>query len=107
MTFNEVMALIMPSFIAVLFYSKLTNNSFKVFQNISYLAFFMVTTNCICYVILLLLKVEQVIFTIQFTVKYCLLAICIATVIVIVYRFIELNIKINFKVETVNEKEDE
>ena len=104
MTFNEVMALIMPSCIALLFYSKFKNRSITLVEGICHLALFMLSTNCVCYAILTVLKIDVLIFNISFTVKYCLMAVCIALVMVILYRFIELNIKIKIRVESTDEK---
>ena len=104
MTFNEVMALIMPSCIALLFYSKFKNRSITLVEGICHLALFMLCTNCVCYAILTFLKIDVLIFNVSFTVKYCLMAVCIALVMVILYRFIELNIKIKIRVESTDEK---
>ena len=105
MTFNEVMALIMPSLIALLFYSKVTNSNLTVMDGICHSAFFMLCTNCLCYAILTFLKIEVIIFTVAFTIKYCLMAVCVAFVIAVLYRLIELNIKIKIRVELLDEKE--
>ena len=104
MTFNEVMALIMPSCIALLFYSKFKNRSITLVEGICHLALFLLCTNCVCYAILTFLKIDVLIFNVSFTVKYCLMAVCIALVMVILYRFIELNIKIKIRVESTDEK---
>lgn len=104
MTFNEVMALIMPSCIALLFYSKVTNRSITMVEGICHVALFMLCINCVCYAILTFLKIDILIFNVSFTVKYCLMAVCIALVMAILYRFIELNIKIKIRVESTDEK---
>ncbi|WP_449537844.1 hypothetical protein [Ferdinandcohnia sp. Marseille-Q9671] len=106
MTFNEVMALIMPSFIALLYYLKIRNSSIKVLDGICHLAFFILSINSICYIILILLKKDPMIFNMSFTVKYCILAVCIAILLVTIYRFIELNVKMKIKVDSVYEKEN-
>jgi len=105
MSFNEVMALIMPSFIALLFYSKVTNRKITGIDVICYLAIFMLFTNCLCYAIITFLKIDVIIFSYSFTVKYCIMAVCIGLIIAIIYRFMELNIKIKIKVESTDEKE--
>lgn len=104
MTFNEVMALIMPSCIALLFYSKVTNKSITVVEGICHLALFMLCTNCVCYAILTFLRIDVLIFNVSFTVKYSLMAVCIAIVMTMLYRFIELNIKVKIRVESIDEK---
>ncbi|WP_160722715.1 hypothetical protein [Bacillus sp. USDA818B3_A] len=105
MTFNEVMALIMPSFIVLLFYTKLINKSLTIFEGICHLALFMLSINCLCYAILTIAKTEVILFTTIFTMKYCLLAVCMGLVIAFFYRLIELNLKIKLRVESRNEKE--
>ncbi|MEH7108130.1 hypothetical protein [Bacillus sp. JJ1764] len=104
MSFNEVMALIMPSIIACLFYSKVTNRALPLFEIIGKIVFFMLTTNCICYATLIFLR-KTIIFeyTPTFTLKYCLTATFIALLMAILYIFIELNLKIRFKVESTDE----
>jgi F0F1-type ATP synthase membrane subunit a len=104
MTFNEVMALIMPSIIALLFYSKVTKRKMTWFEIISTLSLFILITNCICYAILIYLRKEPV-FQFAFTMKYSIMATCIALVVAVLYRLVELNIHIKFKVESINEKE--
>ncbi len=107
MTFNEVMALIMPSIVALLFYSKIIKRNITWFEAISTFALFMFITNVICYGILtIILNTTSLLFTITFTMKYSILAIVIAVLVAILYRFIELNININLKVESANEKKD-
>jgi len=73
-------------------------------EGICHLALFMLCTNCVCYAILTFLKIDVLIFNVSFTVKYCLMAVCIALVMVILYRFIELNIKIKIRVESIDEE---
>ncbi|MFS0821586.1 hypothetical protein [Bacillus sp. 1P02SD] len=99
MTFNEIMALIMPSFIAMLFYIKVNKRSINVFQGICCLVLIMLCTNLLCYAILLYLKVDPVLFTMAFTIKYSLLAVFIALVIAVLYRLLELNVQMNIRVE--------
>ncbi|MBB6454519.1 membrane protein YdbS with pleckstrin-like domain [Salirhabdus euzebyi] len=106
MTFNEIMALIMPSIIALLFYSKVNKKNMSMFEIVSNLVLFMLITNSICYAILIYLQTSPIIFSISFTLKYSVMATFIAVVVAILYRFIELNIKINIKVESINEKKD-
>lgn len=106
MTFNEIMALILPSFIALLFYLKISNSKMNLIEGICNLAFFMLVTNLLCYAIISLLKIDPVRFTTLFTMKYTLMSTIIGLVLALIYRFIELNIKIKVKVESVDEKEN-
>lgn len=104
MTFNEVMALIMPSIIAFLFYSKV-NPTITVYEAIGKFILFIMSTNCISYAILIYIRKTIVFeFTPVFTLKYCLTATFIAVAIAAIYRFIELNVNIKLKVESVDEK---
>lgn len=105
MTFNEVMALIMPSIIAVLFYTKITKKNLTLFDALCNSALFMVITNCICYAILFyLLERPLLLFSNIFTFKYCILATFIALITAILYRFVEINMTIKLKVDSVDEK---
>lgn len=101
MTFNEVLALIMPSFVSFLFFSKVTNRKFSIYETIFKLILFIVGTNCISYAIVIyIMKTNVFSFTPTFTLKYCVMATFISLVITIFHRFIELNIKIRLKVES-------
>ncbi|SEU09444.1 hypothetical protein SAMN05421676_12014 [Salinibacillus kushneri] len=105
MTFNEVMALIMPSVIGLLFYSKIIQRSITWFEVLSNLALLIVITNSICYGLLIFIfNRTTLLFSILFTMKYSILATLISVVIAFIYRFIELNVKIKVKVESQNEK---
>jgi hypothetical protein len=104
MTYNEVMALIMPSIIALLFYSKITNSNMTFLEITGILVLFMLVTNCICYSIIIYFK-KIPSFDIAFTMKYSIMATFIALITATLYRFIELNINIKIKVEPTDEKE--
>jgi hypothetical protein len=106
MTFNEVMALIMPSFIALFFYSKVINRKLTVLDGFFHLVLFMMMTNIICYTILIYLqKTITFVFSPTFTLKYSLMATIIAVVITTIYRFLELNLNINLRVVAKNEED--
>lgn len=106
MSFNEVMALIFPSIIALLFYSKLINRKVSLFEAFCYTGFYMLITNGICYAILIyFIKTTVFLFTPVFTLKYSVIATCIALLIVLLFRFLEMNLKIKLKVESFNEEE--
>jgi hypothetical protein len=105
MNFNEVMALIMPSIIALLCYSKIIRIKITFLDGICYLALFMLITNLICYAILIYLNKTLIFFfSNMFTLKYSLLATVVALIIVLGYRFLELNISINLRVESKDEE---
>lgn len=106
MSFNEIMALIMPSIIALLLFSKVIKRKITLIEGIGYMALFMLMTNSVCYAILIYLnRTITFVFTNSFTLKYSLLATCLAIIIALGYRFLELNLSINLKVETKDEKE--
>jgi 4-hydroxybenzoate polyprenyltransferase len=106
MTFNEVMALIMPSIIALLFYSKVIRRKLTFFEGLCHLVLFMLITNSICYAISIYLnKTLFFVFSISFTMKYSIMATCVAIVIAVLYRFLELNLHINLRVESKDEEE--
>ncbi len=106
MTYNEVMALVMPSIIALLFYIKLRKSKLSIFEGIGYLSFFMLTTNCIGYAMMIYLrKIEVFIFTNSFTMKYSMMATFIAIIMGIICRFVELNLNVKLHVETKNESD--
>ncbi|WP_343838362.1 hypothetical protein [Salinibacillus aidingensis] len=99
------MALIMPSIIGLLIYSKLKKRDLTWFEFFSNLALFMVITNAICYGILIFIfERNSLLFSISFTMKYSILAMFIAVVIAVLYRIVELNIKMNVKVKVADEK---
>lgn len=100
MTFNEVMALILPSMIGLLFYLKLTEEKLNIMELFGILSLFMFLTNFICYTIVYYFREkQQFLFTPSFTIKYSMTALVIVLIIVIVYRFLELNVKVKLKVE--------
>lgn len=107
MIFNQIMALIMPSFVAAFFYYKMTKKKMTGYEKLSMFVLFMLITNTACYAILIYLQNTMVLlFSITFTMKYCILATVIALVVATLYRFVELNINFNMKVESTNEKND-
>ncbi|MBS4213129.1 hypothetical protein [Neobacillus rhizophilus] len=107
MTFNEVMALIMPSIIALLFYSKVTLKKVTFFDGLCNTVLFILITNCICYAFLIYLKkTVSFIYTDSFTLKYSIMATFIAIVIAIIYRFLELNFSIGLRVVTSRDEEE-
>ncbi len=103
MEFNEFMALILPSVVALLFYSKLKGRALSHFEIGALLATFVLLTNCICYAAVVYFK-KIPSFDMLFTLKYSGLAIFVSLLLTIVYRFIELNIKIKLKVEPRDEE---
>lgn len=106
MTFNKVMALVMPSFVAFLFYTKIRNFKGTLLEDICTISLFLLITNCIGYMIMIFFfNIETLIFTTSFTMKYSIMATLIASTIAVIYRFFELNVKINLKVKS-NEKND-
>jgi hypothetical protein len=106
MSFNEVMALILPSVVALLCYLKLKNGKPSLVEVFCHLGLFILLTNCICYVILIyFIKTPVFLYTPLFTIKYSIISTCIALLIVILFRFLEMNMKIKLKVESVNEEE--
>lgn len=107
MIFNEVMALIMPSFIALLFYLKLIKRKITVIESICYLSLFALITNCVGYAILIYLrKTVSFVYTNIFALKYSTMATCVSIVIVLLYRLLELNLNINLRVEEKDEGEE-
>lgn len=106
MTINEVMGLIMPSIIALLFYSHISKKSPTVFEGIGLFSMLMLTTNCLGYAVMIYLKKSPYFdFSTIFTVKYSLMAVCISFVVVLIYRFLELHLNIRLRVETLDEEE--
>ncbi|MCM3763495.1 hypothetical protein [Neobacillus niacini] len=106
MTFNEVMALIMPSVIALLLYSKVVPENTHFFNGLGFLALCMMITNSICYAVLIYFKKTLLfIFTPAFTLKYSVLATGVAIIVAFVYRFFELNLSINLKVVSIKDEE--
>ncbi len=104
MIFNEVMALIMPSVAATMIYAKLVRKKWSFFEWIGNVALFMLITNTICYSILIYLnKTPDYEFSNVFTMKYSMLAMIIVLLEVIIYRFLEMNIRIKLKVENMDE----
>jgi len=105
MSFNEVMALVMPAIIGVLFYSKIIGRKLTFFDGLCHTVFFMLITNCICYAISIYLKKTlEFVFSNSFTLKYSIMATCVSIVFVILYRFIDLNISISLKVVSKDEE---
>lgn len=105
MTFNEIMSLITPSIVAVLFYSKLLKRKLTYFEMLCHFALFILTTNTLCYAVLIYINgTPEFEFSTVFTMKYSLLATFLSCVVVVIYRFLELNLNIKLKVESVNEK---
>ncbi|OLS37814.1 hypothetical protein [Bacillus sp. MRMR6] len=105
MNFNEVMALILPSIIALHFYSKVIRGKLNLLDVFCHSALFMVFTNAICYAILIYLNKTLIFdFTNIFTLKYSLMATFVALIIVVCYRFLELNIRISLRVESKDEE---
>jgi hypothetical protein len=56
MTFNEIMALILPSLVAFLFYLKAVKRNVDLFEGFCTIGLFLLIINCICYSILALLR---------------------------------------------------
>lgn len=107
MSFNEVMALVMPSIIGMFIYLKISKKDFEIFELIGTLVLFIFITNNLCYAILILINnTTTILFTTIFTLKYSLMAVVIAISISFIYRFIELNINISLRVESKNEKDN-
>lgn len=104
MTFNEVMALIMPSIVALLFYMRIFGKKLSYFELVGNLTFFLLVTNGICYAISVFLK-KTPSFDMAFTMKYAFMATITSVLFSIVYRFIELNIILRVKVEQTDEKD--
>lgn len=52
-SFNEIMSLVMPSLVALLFYSKLSGKSLSLFEAVTHFALFSLITNCVMYGILI------------------------------------------------------
>jgi len=106
MSFNQVMALIMPSIIALLFYSKIIKRKLSFFDGLCHTVLFMLITNCICYAISIYLKrTLEFVFSNSFTLKYSIMATCVSILFVLLYRFIEINISISLQVVSKDEKE--
>lgn len=102
-SFNEIMSLVMPSLVALLFYSKLSGKSLSLFEAVTHFALFSLITNCVMYGILIyFLKTDSFIYTSLFTFKYTLMALVISLLLVLSYRFIELNVKLKLQVEREN-----
>jgi|GEM_PF-2305238 len=101
--FNVIMALIMPSVVALLFYSKIQRIQLSKINFICTLTLFLLSTNSVCYAILVYFnKIPS--FDMLFTLKYSVLATFFAFLIALIYRFIEIHITIKLKVEQPNEK---
>lgn len=106
MEFNEFMALILPSLISLFLYSTLNAGKLSVVEVIGFGALCMLIINGVCYAILIFFFNTTVfLFTPIFTLKYCILATFLAICMVVFYRFIEMNIKIKLKVESLYEEE--
>jgi hypothetical protein len=106
MEFNEFMALILPSLISLFLYSKINKRKLPLLEAIGFGALCMLVINSVCYAILIyFLNTTVFLFTPVFTLKYCILATVLALCMVVFYRFIEMNMKIKLKVESLYEEE--
>jgi len=106
MGFNEFMALILPSLISLFLYSKINARKLPLVEVIGFIALYLLVINGVCYAILIFfLNTTVFLFTPIFTLKYCILATFLALCMVVFYRFIEMNIKIKLKVESLYEEE--
>lgn len=102
--FNMVMALIFPSITSVFFYSKLIKKTLTFFELGSMLSIFVLFTNGICYALVTHWgKIPS--FDMLYTFKYSALATFVSVFLAIIYRLVELNIKVRIKVEHRDEKQ--
>ena len=105
MLFNEIMALIMPSIISVFFYTKVKQKRTTWYETFSLFVLFSLITNAALYALLVyIIDTKTLLFSIAFTMKYSVLATITSIIVATLYRFIELNVTFNMKVESMNEK---
>lgn len=105
LTYNEVLALIFPSILSVLFYFKLIKKEYRFIELFTKSIVYMLIINSICYAILVyLMNTQSFLFSPIFTFKYVVLATSLGIIFVFIHRFIELNIKMNLKVEQADEE---
>lgn len=107
MVFNQLMALAMPPIVACFFYFKLKKREPFLLEVFGFTVLVMLITNIIGYSFLLYIQgTMSLLFTMSFTVKYSCFALLIAAAVTAIYRFLELNITLNMKVESTHEKND-
>lgn len=100
MIINQLIALILPSFIGVKAYDKVFGEEQGKKKNIIKFAKCMLLTNLIMYAIVIyIFRKPEFIFTNQFTVKYLILSLVIVHIILVIEKLIKDNIDIQIKVE--------
>lgn len=103
--FNEIMAMVLPSFCGLLLYMKISKKTLSVVGIITHFSLFSLFTNCVMYgIVIYFFNNNTFVFTNMFTLKYSLLAFLIACGFAIFFRVIELNVKIKLEVKKNDEE---
>jgi len=104
MSFNEILALIFPSIIAMLLYLRFMNRKINLVEIVCVAATINLITNCLSYAFMIYVWHNPGFdFSPTFTLKYSVMATVIALVVVTIFRMIELNVTIKLKVESEDE----
>lgn len=102
---NQLMALLLPSILALKMHSKLSKTEEALIKHVERYLLYTLFINLIVYICAIyLFRNQELVFTNIFTIKYILLAIVIAIIVPIIEQIVKENIDIGVRVEKNEEK---